>query len=121
MTTAFAGVLFVLSIIVALAVAYRYLGDYVFKVVSGTRHTVVERGLYKVMGVNPAAEQSWGTYARSLLAFSAVSMLALYGFLRLQDHLLATPQFAVAINERVFAHLAWNTAVSFVTNTNWQA
>ncbi len=121
MTTAFAGVLFVLSIIVALAVAYRYLGDYVFKVVSGTRHSAVERWLYKVMGVNPAAEQSWGTYARSLLAFSAVSMLALYGFLRLQDHLLATPQFAAAINERVVAHLAWNTAVSFVTNTNWQA
>lgn len=121
MTTAFAGVLFILSLIVALAVAYRYLGDYVFKVVSGTRHSAVERGLYKVMGVNPAAEQSWGTYARSLLAFSAVSMLALYGFLRLQDHLLTTPQFAAGINERVFAHLAWNTAVSFVTNTNWQA
>ena len=56
-----------------------------------------------------------------MLAFSAVSLLFLYAFLRLQDFLFANPDFASGVNERVFDHLAWNTAVSFVTNTNWQA
>ncbi|GIH03650.1 potassium-transporting ATPase potassium-binding subunit [Rhizocola hellebori] len=121
MNTTSAGVIFVLSLIVALAVAYRYLGDYLYRVVSGSKHSAVERGLYRAIGVNPAAEQTWGTYARSVLAFSAVSLLFLYAFLRLQDFLFANPNFETGINERVFDHLAWNTAVSFVTNTNWQA
>lgn len=121
MTTATAGVLFILSLIVALAVAYRYLGDYMFRVVAAERHGRVERGIYKVLGVDPHAEQSWGVYARSVLAFSLISILFLYAFLRLQDAVLKVPDFAAGIEERMFPHLAWNTAVSFVTNTNWQA
>ncbi|MEU7823183.1 potassium-transporting ATPase subunit KdpA [Catellatospora sp. NPDC049133] len=121
MTTATAGVLFILSLIVALAVAYRYLGDYMFRVVAAERHGRVERGIYKVLGVDPHAEQSWGVYARSVLAFSLISILFLYAFLRLQDVIFKVPDFAATIDERMFPHLAWNTAVSFVTNTNWQA
>src|SRR5262249_41981030 len=69
------------------------------------------------IGVNPSGEQSWGVYARSVLAFSAISLLLLYGLLRLQDKLgWVVPKFA-----GVTDHIAWNTAVSFVTNTNWQA
>ncbi|MEU8006154.1 potassium-transporting ATPase subunit KdpA [Catellatospora sp. NPDC049111] len=121
MSTTAAGVVFILSLIVALAVAYRYLGDYMFRVVAAERHGRVERGIYKVLGVDPNAEQSWGVYARSLLAFSLISILFLYAFLRLQDLIFKVPDFATSIDERVFPHLAWNTAVSFVTNTNWQA
>ncbi|WP_155371342.1 potassium-transporting ATPase subunit KdpA [Catellatospora vulcania] len=121
MSTTTAGAIFVLSLIAALAVAYRYLGDYMFRVVDGERHSRVERGVYRVLGVDPGAEQSWGVYARSVLAFSLISILGLFAFLRLQDLIFKVPDFATPINERVFPHLAWNTAVSFVTNTNWQA
>ena len=116
MSVTAAGVLFILSLIVALRLVYRFFGDYMFRVVSGTKHSVVERGLYRVLGVNPSAEQTWATYARSVLAFSAVSLLFLYGLLRLQDKLWNNPEMSP-----VTSHVAWNTAVSFVTNTNWQA
>jgi K+-transporting ATPase ATPase A chain len=115
MSTTAAGVIFVLSLVAALAVAYRLLGDYMYNAVTGDRHSRVERGLYRLVGVNPASEQPWGVYARSLLAFSAVSVLFLYGFMRLQDKLWLSLGFP-----GVMEHGAWNTAVSFVTNTNWQ-
>jgi potassium-transporting ATPase potassium-binding subunit len=86
MSTTLAGILFVLSLAVALAVAYRPLGDYLhLVVVTGTKHSRVERGVYRLVGVNPTAEQTWGVYARSVLAFSAVSILFLYALQRLQD------------------------------------
>jgi potassium-transporting ATPase potassium-binding subunit len=109
------GVLFVISLIVALAVSYRFLGDYMYRVVSSTRHSIVERGVYRLVGVNPDGEQSWGVYARSVLAFSAVGTLFLYGFMRLQSYLPLSLDLPGVMN-----HGAWNTAVSFVTNTNWQ-
>ncbi|KXK63947.1 potassium-transporting ATPase subunit A [Micromonospora rosaria] len=115
MTPTTAGVLFVLSLAVALAAVHRPFGDHLFRVVSGRRHSRVERAVYRLVGVDPAAEQSWGGYARSVLAFSAVSVLALYGLLRLQDHLWLSLGF-----DAVVPHGAWNTAVSFATNTNWQ-
>ncbi|MFG1953902.1 potassium-transporting ATPase subunit KdpA [Micromonospora sp. NPDC048830] len=115
MSTATAGVLFVLSLLVALAAVHRTFGDYLYRVVAGTRHSRFERGVYRLVGVNPTAGQSWGVYARSVLAFSAVSILFLYGFLRLQNHLWLSLGF-----DPVVPHGAWNTAVSFVTNTNWQ-
>ncbi len=90
-----AGVIFILSLIAALAVAYRYLGDYIHHVVTGTKHSRVERGIYRLIGVNPGGEQTWGVYLRSVLAFSAVSLLFLYGMLRLQDKLgWVVPEFA---------------------------
>jgi len=111
-----AGLLFVVTLVIALAAVYRPFGDYIYGVVSSGRDSKVERGIYRLVGVDSRAEQSWGVYARSVLAFSAVSILFLYLFLRVQDKLwlsLGLP----TIN----SHLSWNTAVSFVTNTNWQA
>ncbi|SCF28728.1 K+-transporting ATPase ATPase A chain [Micromonospora matsumotoense] len=115
MTVTTAGVLFIVSLLAALVAVHKPFGDYLYRVVSGTRHSRVEQGIYRLVGVNPAAEQSWGVYARGVLAFSAVSILFLYGFMRLQNHLWLSLGF-----DPVIAHGAWNTAVSFVTNTNWQ-
>ncbi|GAA4720470.1 potassium-transporting ATPase subunit KdpA [Phytohabitans rumicis] len=115
MSTTAAGVVFIVSLVLALAVSYRFLGDYMYRVVSGTKHSTVERGIYRLVGVNPDGEQAWGVYARSVLAFSAVGILFLYAFLRLQSHLPLSLGFT-----GVMTHGAWNTAVSFVTNTNWQ-
>ena len=116
MSATTAGVLFVGSLLVALGVAYRPLGDYMYRVVSSKRHLRLERLAYRAVGVNPDGEQSWGVYARSVLAFSAVSILFLYLFQRVQQHLWLSLGFPA-----VKADQAWNTAVSFVTNTNWQS
>ncbi|MET0493593.1 MAG: potassium-transporting ATPase subunit KdpA [Actinoplanes sp.] len=111
-----AGWIFVITLVVALIAVYRPFGDYMYRVVTGTRSNVAERGVYRLVGVNPGAEQSWGVYARSVLAFSAVSILFLYLFLRVQDKLWLSLGLPAVTD-----HVAWNTAVSFVTNTNWQA
>jgi K+-transporting ATPase ATPase A chain len=111
-----ASILMIIVLTVALVAVYRPFGDYLFRVVSGTKHSRIEHGIYRLVGVNPTAEQTWGVYARSVLAFSAVSILFLYAFLRLQDKLWLSLGMA-----GVPDHIAWNTAVSFVTNTNWQA
>jgi potassium-transporting ATPase potassium-binding subunit len=111
-----AGWIFVITLIAALVAVYRPFGDYMYRVVTGTKNNVVERGVYWLVGVNPAAEQTWGVYARSVLAFSAVSILFLYLFLRVQDKLWLSLGLPAVTD-----HIAWNTAVSFVTNTNWQS
>ncbi|MFG1607905.1 potassium-transporting ATPase subunit KdpA [Actinoplanes sp. NPDC049265] len=111
-----AGWLFVITLVVTLVAVYRPFGDYLYRVVTGRRNNVVERGVYRLVGVDPAAEQTWGVYARSVLAFSAVSILFLYLFLRVQDKLWLSLGLPAVPD-----HIAWNTAVSFVTNTNWQA
>src|SRR5262245_56838204 len=115
MSNTTAGVIFIISLVVALALAYVPLGDYMYRVVSATKHWRAERVIFRAVGVNPEGEQTWGVYARSVLAFSAVSILFLYAFMRLQNHLLLSLGFPA-----VDADGAWNTAVSFVTNTNWQ-
>jgi K+-transporting ATPase ATPase A chain len=79
------------------------------------KHWRVERWVYKASGVDPDADQRWPVYLRSLLAFSLVSLLLLYALERLQPHLPWGLGFA-----GVDPALAWNTAASFVTNTNWQ-
>ncbi|WP_182876073.1 potassium-transporting ATPase subunit KdpA [Microbispora sp. H10670] len=111
-----AGIVFIASLVVALVLTHRPLGDYMYRVYSGTRHLAFERVFYRLIGVRPDTEQRWNVYARSVLAFSAVSILFLYAFQRLQDKLLLNLGFP-----GVTDHVAWNTAVSFVTNTNWQA
>ncbi|MCW2886545.1 MAG: potassium-transporting ATPase potassium-binding subunit [Streptosporangiaceae bacterium] len=116
MSTTTAGILFTGSLVFALAVAYRPLGDYMYRVYSGTKHSRVERGLYRLIGADAGTEQTWGVYARSLLAFSLASVLFLYAFLRLQNHLMLSLGF-----KPVKDHQAWNTAISFTTNTNWQS
>ncbi|MFG2165955.1 potassium-transporting ATPase subunit KdpA [Micromonospora chersina] len=115
MTMTTAGVIFVLTLVAALVAVHRPFGDHMYRAVSGTRHSRVERVVYRLVGVNPNAEQAWPVYARGVLAFSAVSVLFLYAFQRLQNHLWLSLGL-----DPVAPHGAWNTAVSFVTNTNWQ-
>jgi potassium-transporting ATPase potassium-binding subunit len=115
MSATAAGTIFVVTLVAALALSYRFLGDYMYRVVTGAKHSTVERGIYRLVGVNPDGEQTWGVYARSVLAFSAISILFLYAFMRLQNHLWLSLGFPA-----VMTHGAWNTAVSFATNTNWQ-
>jgi K+-transporting ATPase ATPase A chain len=115
MSNTTAGVIFIVVLVLALALAYRPLGDYMYRVVTSTRHLRAERVMYRLVGVNPDGEQSWGVYARSVLAFSAVSVLFLYAFMRLQHYLWLSLGFP-----NVLPSGAWNTAVSFTTNTNWQ-
>jgi potassium-transporting ATPase potassium-binding subunit len=115
MSNGLAGAVFIAALALALAAAYRPLGDYMYRVVTSTRHLRVERVMYRAIGVNPDGEQSWSVYARSVLAFSVVSILFLYLFMRVQHWLWLSLGFP-----NVFPSGAWNTAVSFVTNTNWQ-
>jgi K+-transporting ATPase ATPase A chain len=78
----------------------------------------IERLLYRVTGVDEQHEMRWTEYATSMLLFSAVSMLVLYLMERIQGMLPLNPQHFAAVMPE---HLAWNTAASFTTNTNWQA
>ncbi|WP_084965090.1 potassium-transporting ATPase subunit KdpA [Thermoactinospora rubra] len=116
MTSTTAGIVFVTSLAAALALAHRPLGDHMYRVYTGVRHNAVERGIYRLVGVQAGAEQRWSAYARGLLAFSAISILFVYGMQRLQDKLVLSLGLPAVTD-----HVAWNTAVSFVTNTNWQA
>ncbi|GLW30589.1 potassium-transporting ATPase subunit KdpA [Actinoplanes regularis] len=111
-----AAILFIAALIAALAVVYRPLGDHLYRVVCSTRHLRAERVIYRLVGVDPGGEQSWSGYARGVLAFSAVSVLFLYAFLRLQNHLWLSLGLPAVDPDG-----AWNTAVSFVTNTDWQS
>src|SRR5579875_1162487 len=87
MTSSLAGFLQVLLLVAALAACYRPVGDYIAGVVSSERHWRTELAFYRLMGVDPEADQRWGQYARSLLAFSAVSVLLVYLLERLQHWL----------------------------------
>lgn len=77
----------------------------------------VEKAFYAACGVDPAKSQTWYGYAAALLAFNAVGFFLLYAMLRLQGVLPLNPQGFDGLSP----HLAFNTAVSFVTNTNWQS
>jgi K+-transporting ATPase ATPase A chain len=98
------------------------LGAYVARVFSGGRapgdriFLPVERAVYRVAGVDPEREQPWAVYALSVIAFSAVSVLGLFVLQRVQGGLPLNPTGAAGVPPAV----AFNTAVSFVTNTNWQ-
>ncbi len=115
MNSSLAGILQIVLLVVALAVFYKPLGDYIARIFTSQKHSRVELGLYRVMGIDPEADQKWGTYARSLLAFSFVSVLLVYLIERIQ-HWLPYSNGMANVNPVT----AWNTAASFVTNTNWQ-
>lgn len=106
----------------AVLVVIKPLGLYMARVFSGERTFLspvlgrVERDLYRVSGINPEKEQSWLGYTLAMLAFSLAGFLALYAMLRLQAYLPLNPQGFPGVP----SDLAFNTAVSFVTNTNWQ-
>jgi potassium-transporting ATPase potassium-binding subunit len=115
MSSSLAGILQIVLLVAALAVCYKPLGDYIAGIFTSDRHLRPERAVYRMMGIDPSADQRWGTYARSMLAFSAVSVLFLYLIERVQHWLPYSNG-----NVNVPPALAWNTAASFTTNTNWQ-
>ena len=109
-----------LALVVATA---RPLGAFMASVLEG-RPTFLHRGLrpietclYHLAGVDEMREQSWLGYVSALLMFNAAGFILLYAILRLQQYLPLNPQGFAGMSE----HLAFNTAVSFVTNTNWQS
>jgi potassium-transporting ATPase potassium-binding subunit len=111
-TPAYLQIIAVLAVVAILSVP---LGNYMARVYSDTRNWRVERLIYRLVGTQPDDGQRWPRYVTSLLAFSAVSVLFLYALLLLQNHL-----------PRPWGHpgmtpaLAFNTAISFATNTSWQ-
>ncbi|MCJ8507475.1 potassium-transporting ATPase subunit KdpA [Rhizobium lemnae] len=104
------------------AIAIKPLGVYMAQVFEGERNLATklggpfERGFYRLAGINPDKEQGWLSYTLAMLAFSLAGFVSLYAILRLQAYLPLNPQGFPAVP----ADLAFNTAVSFVTNTNWQ-
>ena len=118
MSTTTAGIMFLVALIVALAAVHVPLGDYMYRVYTTTKDSRAERVIYRLIGADPKAEQTWGAYARSVLAFSAISILFLFIFQLIQGKL---PLHLNDPATQMTPALAWNTAVSFVTNTNWQA
>jgi K+-transporting ATPase ATPase A chain len=108
---------------VLVAISTPLLGIYMYRVyftdhAPGDRFFLpVERVVYRLIGVDPDGEQRWSGYTLSLLAFSLISLLFTYALLRLQAHLPLNPDHLSAVGPG----LSFNTAVSFLTNTNWQA
>ena len=100
----------------ALVLVHRPLGDYMARVYTTTKHLAIERAVYRVTGVDPEGDQRWPVYVRSVLAFSFLSVLVLYLLQRLQDALPMSLGFSALAPDQSF-----NTAISFVTNTNWQS
>jgi len=99
-----------------LALAYRPLGDYMAITFTTKRDLAPERGFYRLIGVRPGAEQSWQQYLRAVLAFSVVGVLFVYALQRFQQWL----PYSLGL-PNVHPGLAFNTAISFMANTNWQS
>ncbi|MER7741804.1 potassium-transporting ATPase subunit KdpA [Streptomyces sp. NPDC096538] len=111
-----AGVLQLLAVTGALALVYIPLGTYMARVYSSKQHLRVERWIYKGIGADPDTEMRWPAYLRGVLVFSLAGVLFLYALQRLQGVLPGSLGFASIDPDQAF-----NTAVSFVTNTNWQS
>ncbi|MGW5902822.1 potassium-transporting ATPase subunit KdpA [Streptomyces althioticus] len=111
-----AGVLQLLALTGALALVHIPLGTYMARVYSSQRHLRVERWIYKGIGADPDTEMRWPAYLRGVLVFSLAGVLLLYALQRLQGVLPGSLGFASIDPDQAF-----NTAVSFVTNTNWQS
>ncbi|HEY5395693.1 MAG TPA: potassium-transporting ATPase subunit KdpA [Trebonia sp.] len=109
----------IVLLVVLLAISWRFLGSYMAAVFEGRVRwlSLVERLVYRVVGVDPKSEQAWKRYSASVIIFSGFALLITYGIFRLQGVLPFNPQHLPGVTPA----LAWNTAVSFVTNTNWQA
>ncbi|MFD9760155.1 potassium-transporting ATPase subunit KdpA [[Kitasatospora] papulosa] len=111
-----AGALQLLALISALALAYRPLGDHMARVYSSEKHYRPEKWIYRAVGANPSAQMRWPAYLRAVLAFSAVGVLFLYALQRFQGVLPGSLGFVSIDPDQAF-----NTAASFVANTNWQS
>ncbi|GAA1228514.1 potassium-transporting ATPase subunit KdpA [Pseudonocardia alaniniphila] len=116
MSDTLAGILTVVALLVVLAIVYKPLGDYMARIFTSDKHSGVELALYRILRVDPNAEQRWSTYAAGGLGFSFVGVILLYLLQRLQTFL----PMAFG-HDPVPAAVAFNTAISFVTNTNWQS
>src|SRR5580698_1467616 len=117
MSSATAGWLQFALLVAALAACYVPLGNYMARIFTSDKDWRVENRLYKLCGVDPKTDMRWTVYLRSMLAFSLVSVLFLYTMERLQHYIF---QWAGPAQANVSPETAWNTAASFVTNTNWQ-
>src|ERR1700692_3532495 len=108
----------VATLVVALGLAWRYLGSYMAAVFDGRVHFLgfVERPIYWMLGTSPEQEQTWKRYAGAMVIFSAVSIALTYVILRLQGSLPLNPQHLGGVGSA----LSFNTSVSFASNTNWQ-
>ncbi|MFD1033423.1 potassium-transporting ATPase subunit KdpA [Sphingomonas hankookensis] len=119
----FAGWALILGFVAILIALTKPVGLWLFALYEGRRtplHIVlgpVERSFYRLSGIDPQAEQSWRRYALHMLLFNAMLMAFTYAVLRLQGVLPGNPQGLPGLSP----HLAFNTAISFTTNTNWQS
>ena len=109
----------IVVLIIILLIAWRFLGAYMAAVFEGRVKWLrfLERPVYRIIGVEEESEQTWQRYGVSLVVFSAVALGLTYAVFRLQEYLPFNPQHLPAVSPA----LSWNTSVSFVTNTNWQA
>jgi K+-transporting ATPase ATPase A chain len=110
------GVLQVITVALIIAMIYRPLGDYMALIFTSKKDFRVERGFFRCIGVNPRSDQAWPSYLRSVLVFSLVGVLFVYGIQRAQAILPYSLGFPA-----IPQGLSFNTAASFVTNTNWQS
>ena len=108
----------IVTLVIALGLAWRYLGSYMAAVFEGRVHFLgwAERPVYRLLGTSPEQEQTWTRYAGAMVIFSAVSLTFTYVIFRIQGSLPLNPQHLGAVPQA----LSFNTASSFLTNTNWQ-
>ncbi len=113
----------ILGFVALLLALTKPVGAWLFALYEGRRtplHVVlgpVERGFYKLSGIDPEAQQGWRRYALHMLIFNVALMVLTYVVLRVQYYLPGNPQGLAGLTP----HLAFNTAISFTTNTNWQS
>jgi potassium-transporting ATPase potassium-binding subunit len=108
----------IITLVIALGLTWRFLGSYMAAVFENRVHFLgwAERPVYRLLGTDPEQEQTWKRYAGSMVIFSAVSIAFTYVIIRIQGSLPLNPQHFGAVGQA----LSFNTASSFVTNTNWQ-
>ncbi|MEU1020770.1 potassium-transporting ATPase subunit KdpA [Streptomyces sp. NPDC005904] len=116
MSPVLAGVLQLLALTAALALTYRPLGDHMARVYGSKKHLRAEKWIYKAIGADPDSPMRWTAYLRGVLAFSLAGVLFLYLLQRLQGSLPGSLGFRSIDPDQAF-----NTAASFVANTNWQS
>src|ERR1039458_8337841 len=108
----------IVILVIALGLTWRYLGSYMAAVFDGRVHYLAwaERPVYRALGTRPEHEQNWKRYAGSVVIFSSVFLGVGYLLMRIQGSLPLNPQHLGAVPPA----LSFNTAASFLTNTNWQ-
>ncbi|WP_026307331.1 potassium-transporting ATPase subunit KdpA [Leifsonia sp. 109] len=116
MSTFWLFVAFLATLVLLLGLAYRPLGDYMAATFTTRKDLKIERGFYRIIGVDSRVGQSWPVYLRSVLAFSILGVLLVYALQRAQ----AVLPYSLGL-PAVPEGLSFNTAISFVTNTNWQS